>query len=82
MQPVLSTGWSGAGYVATAAARGDPGYQATSMMLGETALCLALDRDRLPDHAGVLTPATAMGTILAGRLKAAGHTLTAQRTNP
>jgi short subunit dehydrogenase-like uncharacterized protein len=50
-------------------------------MLGETALCLALDRDRLPDRAGVLTPATAMGTILAGRLKAAGHTLTAQRTN-
>jgi short subunit dehydrogenase-like uncharacterized protein len=73
---------AGAGYVATAAARGDPGYQATSVMLGETALCLALDRDRLPDHAGVLTPATAMGTILADRLKAAGHTLTAQRTNP
>jgi short subunit dehydrogenase-like uncharacterized protein len=73
---------AGAGYVATAAARGDPGYQATSVMLGETALCLALDRDRLPDHAGVLTPATAMGTILADRLRAAGHTLTAQRTNP
>jgi len=51
-------------------------------MLGESALCLALDRDRLPDRAGVLTPATAMGTTLAGRLKAAGHTLTAQRANP
>jgi short subunit dehydrogenase-like uncharacterized protein len=73
---------AGAGYAATAAACGDPGYQAASVMLGETALCLALDRDRLPDHAGVLTPATAMGTILAGRLKAAGHTLTAQRANP
>jgi short subunit dehydrogenase-like uncharacterized protein len=73
---------AGAGYAATAAARGDPGYQATSVMLGETALCLALDRDRLPDRAGVLTPATAMGATLAGRLNAAGHTLTAQRTSP
>ena len=73
---------AGAGYAATAAARGDPGCRATSVMLGETALCLARDRDRLPDHAGVQTPATAMGTILAGRLKAAGHTLTAQRAQP
>jgi short subunit dehydrogenase-like uncharacterized protein len=73
---------AGARYVANAAAHGDPGYQATSVMLGESALCLALDRERLPDRAGVLTPATAMGTTLADRLKAAGHTLTAQRTNP
>jgi short subunit dehydrogenase-like uncharacterized protein len=72
---------AGVHYVATVAARGDPGYQATSVMLGESALCLALDRDRLPDRAGVLTPATAMGTALASRLTAAGHTLTAQRTN-
>jgi short subunit dehydrogenase-like uncharacterized protein len=47
-------------------------------MLGESTLCLALDRDRLPAHAGVLTPATAMGTALADRLKSAGHTLTTQ----
>jgi short subunit dehydrogenase-like uncharacterized protein len=72
---------AGVRYVASAAARGDPGYQATSVMLGESALCLALDRDRLPDRAGVLTPATAMGTALAARLKAAGHTLTARRAN-
>ena len=44
-------------------------------MLGESALCLALDRDRLPPRAGVLTPATAMGTVLAERLRAAGLTL-------
>jgi hypothetical protein len=25
-------------------------------MIGESALCLALDRDRLPDRAGVLAP--------------------------
>ena len=44
-------------------------------MLGETALCLALDRDQLPDRAGVATPATAMGAALAARLRSAGHTL-------
>ena len=47
--------------------------------LGETALCLALDRDHLPDRAGVLTPATAMGAALTARLRSAGHTLAARR---
>jgi short subunit dehydrogenase-like uncharacterized protein len=66
---------AGARYLATIAAQGDPGYAATSVMLGETALCLALDRDQLPGHAGVLTPATAMGAALADRLRSAGQTL-------
>jgi short subunit dehydrogenase-like uncharacterized protein len=70
---------AGVRYLGKIEARGDPGYAATSVMLGESALCLALDRDRLPDRAGVLTPATAMGATLAERLKAAGQTLTAQR---
>jgi short subunit dehydrogenase-like uncharacterized protein len=50
---------------------GDPGYAATSRMLGESALCLALDpRDpRFAD--GVLTPATAMGLRLVERLRRA-----------
>lgn len=61
------------------AATGDPGYGATSVMLGEAALCLALDGDRLPDRAGVLTPATAMGTPLANRLRAAGQTFEVSR---
>ena len=69
---------AGARYLGKIEARGDPGYAATSVMLGESALCLALDQDRLPARAGVLTPATAMGIALAGRLKSAGHTLTAQ----
>ena len=43
-------------------------------MLGESALCLGLDADRLPARAGVLTPATAMGDALAERLRAAGQT--------
>jgi short subunit dehydrogenase-like uncharacterized protein len=70
---------AGMHYLGRIEARGDPGYAATSVMLGESALCLALDRDRLPDRAGVLTPATAMGAILAERLTSAGHTLTTQR---
>jgi short subunit dehydrogenase-like uncharacterized protein len=64
-------------YLGTVEAQGDPGYAATSVMLGETALCLALDRDHLPDRAGVLTPATAMGAALAARLRSAGQTLAA-----
>jgi short subunit dehydrogenase-like uncharacterized protein len=67
----------GARYVARCEAQGDPGYAATAVMLGESALCLALDRDRLPERAGVLTPATAMGTVLAERLNAAGQTYVA-----
>ena len=66
---------AGLRYLGTIEAQGDPGYAATSVMLGETALCLALDRDQLPDRAGVLTPATAMGAALAARLRSAGHTL-------
>lgn len=50
---------------------GDPGYKATAVMLGESALCLALDD--LPEASGVLTPSTAMGRVLADRLAAAGH---------
>ena len=70
---------AGPQYLGKIEARGDPGYAATSVMLGESALCLALDGDRLPGRAGVLTPATAMGVALADRLRSAGHTLTVQR---
>ena len=66
---------AGVQYLAAIEARGDPGYAATSVMLGEAALCLALDRGQLPARAGVLTPATAMGATLAARLRSAGHTL-------
>jgi short subunit dehydrogenase-like uncharacterized protein len=66
-------------YLAAVEAQGDPGYAATSVMLGQAALCLALDRDQLPGQAGVLTPATAMGAALAARLRSAGHTLTTRQ---
>lgn len=51
---------------------GDPGYGETAKMLAESALCLALDRDTLPEHFGVVTPAVAMGERLIGRLQTAG----------
>jgi short subunit dehydrogenase-like uncharacterized protein len=73
---------TGARYLTRVEARGDPGYAATAVMLGESALCLAFDRDRLPDRSGVLTPATAMGAVLANRLRSAGHTYEAARINP
>lgn len=50
---------------------GDPGYGATAHMLAEAALCLALDPD-LPEAAGVITPAAAMGEALIPRLERAG----------
>ncbi len=49
---VVTVTSTGARYVATVAAKGDPGYQATSVMHGEAALALALDRERLPDRVG------------------------------
>ncbi len=64
----------GAHIVAEIRASGDPGYKATAVMLGESALALAGDPSALPDAAGVLTPATAMGGALTERLRAAGHT--------
>jgi saccharopine dehydrogenase (NAD+, L-lysine-forming) len=66
-------------YVATMAQQGDPGYAATAVLLGESALALAVDRDRLSDRSGVLTPATAMGDALLARLPAAGVTLDVAR---
>ncbi|NEK87449.1 enoyl-ACP reductase [Blastococcus saxobsidens] len=71
---VDATAEDGRRYRATAGGKGDPGYAATAVMLGEAALALALDGDRLPDRAGSLTPASAMGEVLVERLRAAGHT--------
>ncbi|WP_067840905.1 saccharopine dehydrogenase family protein [Nocardia lijiangensis] len=70
---------SGAKYVATFAGQGDPGYQATAVMLGEAGLCLAFDTDKQPELAGILTPAAAMGDALTDRLRAADMTIEVQR---
>ncbi|HKK03975.1 MAG TPA: saccharopine dehydrogenase NADP-binding domain-containing protein [Gammaproteobacteria bacterium] len=46
----------------------DPGYGATARMLGEAAMCLALEEARLPVGGGSWTPATAFGELLNERL--------------
>ncbi|MFD5243796.1 saccharopine dehydrogenase family protein [Amycolatopsis sp. NPDC058340] len=61
---------SGGERVVTEVSGGDPGYGETAKMLGESALCLALDD--LPATAGQVTTATAMGQALIGRLSDAG----------
>jgi len=70
---------TGARYVATMSQSGDPGYKATSVMLGECGLALALDRDKLSEVYGVLTPAAAMGDALLARFPAAGISLETTR---
>ena len=67
-----TTTTGGVRYVASIAQQGDPGYQATSVLLGESGLALALDGDKLSDLRGVLTPAAAMGDALLARFPAAG----------
>ncbi|OBK95112.1 enoyl-ACP reductase [Mycobacterium asiaticum] len=74
-----TTTTSGARYVARMEQRGDPGYKATSVLLGECGLALAKDRDKLSDLRGVLTPAAAMGDALLDRLPAAGVSLQTER---
>ncbi len=61
----------------TFAADHDPGYDGTAVMLGESALGLATDA--LPDRAGVLTPMTGLGPVLADRLRTQGFTITVEQ---
>jgi len=76
---IYTTTTTGARYTSRVKAQGDPGYRATAVMLGESALSLVLDRDRLPDEAGVLTPATALGDVLVDRLRKAGVEISARK---
>jgi short subunit dehydrogenase-like uncharacterized protein len=59
-------------HVATEVSGGDPGYGATSMMLGQSALCLLEDAELLPKCSGAVTPAQAFGDRLIARLQANG----------
>ena len=53
----------------TISGQGDPGYGATSKMLAELGLCLALDDHSNSSHqSGVLTPSTGLGNALVLRL--------------
>lgn len=58
--------------VVTRVSGGDPGYTETSMMLAESALCLAFDD--LPALAGQVTTAQAMGDALLERVQRGGLT--------
>jgi short subunit dehydrogenase-like uncharacterized protein len=77
-----TTTTSGTRYVATIAQRGDPGYKATSVLLGESGLALAIDRDELSELRGVLTPAAAMGDALLARLSSAGVSVETAKLAP
>jgi saccharopine dehydrogenase (NAD+, L-glutamate forming) len=67
-------GEGGGRRVVTEVAGGDPGYDETAKMFGESALCLAFDD--LPETAGQVTTAVAMGDALVGRLRRAGISFT------
>ncbi|WPB77371.1 saccharopine dehydrogenase NADP-binding domain-containing protein [Archangium violaceum] len=75
---LLGVGTAGERVRARVGAKQDPGYGATSWMLGESALCLA--EDELPERGGLLTPASCMGMKLVERLRAAGMTFQAEAT--
>jgi short subunit dehydrogenase-like uncharacterized protein len=58
--------------------RGDSGNRATTKMLCESVLALALQSDELPGAGklgGALTPASGLGDVLVKRLQLAGMTL-------
>ncbi|MFB1296949.1 trans-acting enoyl reductase family protein [Mycobacterium sp. pW049] len=76
-----TTTTSGARYVARMSQQGDPGYKATSVLLGESGLALALDRDKLSDLRGILTPAAAIGDALLARFPASQVSLDVSRLN-
>ncbi|MCG9892184.1 MAG: saccharopine dehydrogenase NADP-binding domain-containing protein [Thermosynechococcaceae cyanobacterium MS004] len=61
--------------------KGDPGNRATVKFLCESALSLVLNPGELPggqQRGGILTPATALGNVLAHRLRQAGMTITVE----
>jgi saccharopine dehydrogenase (NAD+, L-glutamate forming) len=67
---VRFVGEGGGKRVVTMVSGGDPGYTETAKMLAESALCLA--QDDLPQTAGQVTTAVAMGEQLMTRLQRAG----------
>jgi short subunit dehydrogenase-like uncharacterized protein len=69
---IVFVGEGGGKRVVTEVKGGDPGYGETSKMLAESGLCLAFDE--LPQRAGQLTTAAAMGEPLLERLQKADIT--------
>ena len=67
---IVFVGEGGGKRVVTEVSGGDPGYGETSKMLAESGLCLAFDE--IPERAGQLTTAAAMGDALLARIQKAG----------
>jgi short subunit dehydrogenase-like uncharacterized protein len=67
---VTFVGEGGGARVVTEVTGGDPGYTETAKMLAQSGLCLAFDD--LPETAGQVTTAEAMGDALLARLQSAG----------
>ena len=70
---------TGARYVTTFAAQGDPGYTATAIMFGES--LLRLGRGDLTSPGGVLTPAAGLGSGLVGPLVSHGFDVSVARVS-
>lgn len=66
---VMFAGSNGDGKTVSVSVRGDkdPGYGSTSKMIAESAVCLLLNRDT--ELRGILTPASALGSLLIDRLQ-------------
>ncbi len=58
---IRATTTTGARYRTKVGADYDPGYGGTAIMLGQSALCLALDGERLPDRSGAGGPSAPRG---------------------
>ena len=74
---LIATNASGDVLRGRVAYKGDPGNRATTKMVCEAALCLALQTNQLPGgprYGGVLTPATGLGRVLIEQLRAAAMT--------
>ena len=69
---IQATDARGARLDAIVDADGHPGYKSTATMIGEAALALADDTSGVPDGAGFLTPATALGLGVLDRMEEAG----------
>jgi short subunit dehydrogenase-like uncharacterized protein len=67
---LVAEGRGGNSLIYVVSDRADPGYGSTATMLGEAALCLALDP--LSSPGGVQTPSVAMAQPLLDRLRRAG----------
>jgi short subunit dehydrogenase-like uncharacterized protein len=67
---LLAEGKTGAHLICSLSDNADPGYGSTAKMLGESALCLAIDP--LSSPGGVQTPSVAMAAPLFERLLRAG----------